>query len=62
MIKTKKLNSSKEVRDFFTKKKINDGVIVFKGGYGVVIDKVVKEIFVDKDAKKNANKRLKELK
>lgn len=55
----KELKNSKEVRKFFAKK--NNGVIAYKGGYAVVINKVVKEIFINKGAEQNANKRLKQL-
>lgn len=57
----KQPKTSQEVRDLFVNKKNKNGVIAYKGGFAVVINSNAKEIFVGKDAKINAEKRLKEL-
>ena len=51
-----KLKNSREVFKFFTEKKIDKGLIKYKGGIGVVKDKRVEQIFVGAQALKNAKK------
>lgn len=48
-----KLKTSAEVREF-AKGKEKIFVIPYKGGYGVVVDSRVKQIFIGKDALKQA--------
>ena len=52
----KELKNSREVFEFFTEKKADKGIIPYKGGFAIVLNKRVKQIFVGKDALKNAKK------
>lgn len=61
-MKISELKSTKDVKSYCQIKKIKKGIIPYKGGYGVIIDGRVKEIFVGDNANKNALKRLIEIK
>lgn len=51
---TKRLKNSREVVEFFLSKKATDGIIPYKGGWAIVKNRRVKEIYVGEDALKNA--------
>jgi len=48
----KELKNSQEVREF-AKDKDDEFAIPYKGGIGIVKNKVVKEIYIGEDAEKN---------
>lgn len=49
----KQLKNSKEVREFFIKKKVKEGFIPYKGGIGVFTNGKIKEIYMNvKELKK----------
>lgn len=53
---TKELKNSKEVAEFCASKKVNNGLLNYKGGIGIVRDGVIVEIYVGPDALSNATK------
>lgn len=55
----KDLKNSKEVFEFFKEKKADKGIIPYKGGTAIVLNRRVKEIFVGKDSLEKAKKKTK---
>ena len=47
---TKKLKNSREVVDLFTKNKVKDGIVSYKGGYAIVKNRRIVKIYVGSEA------------